>query len=341
LGSHVDTDDMIIFYDFPSIELFHNVVRFSEAFPDTVSKPLTYRGKVKLHGTCSGIRIVNKEVQAMSRTQFITPENDNAGFAKFVEETKQFWSQQNCDEDDNDITVFGEWCGPGIMGRTAINQIPNKVFAIFCVMVGVGETGLMVVDPHEIELFLGGVPPNTYILPWEGESFSVNFLDRPSLQETANMLNGVVARLEPCDPWVKATFGKDGICEGIVYYPIDEPELSRAKFTNFAFKAKGEAHKAAKTKEAVQVDPEVLKSIEGFVTMFVTEVRLEQALASLNQMVGGAIMKNVPLFLAWIEGDVVKESADELEASGLEWDQVKRAVQGAARTWYIAKMKAI
>jgi hypothetical protein len=104
------------------------------------------------------------------------------------------------------------------------------------------------------------------------------------------------------------------------------------------FKAKGEKHKVVKTKEAVQVDPEVAKSIGDFVTMFVTEARCEQGLNAIGNVLD---MKKTGDFLKWLSQDVLKESTAELEASQLTWEQVQKAVQVAGREWYSRKVKTI
>jgi len=63
----------------------------------------------KLHGTNAQILIVNDSIIAGSRTRWLTPEDDNYGFAKFVYDNR-----------DELITKlgpgrhYGEWCGPGI-----------------------------------------------------------------------------------------------------------------------------------------------------------------------------------------------------------------------------------
>jgi hypothetical protein len=46
--------------------------------------------------------------------------------------------------------------------------------------------------------------------------------------------------------------------------------------------------------------------------------------------------KKTGAFLQWIVADVKKESVAELEASSLTWAQVERAVQAAARKWFLA-----
>jgi hypothetical protein len=178
-----------------------------------------------------------------------------------------------------------------------------------------------------------------HILPWYGDVVVVDLAKKDSLPQVVDRLNDVVAEIEPCDPWVKATFGVEGTCEGIVYYPVYDgthsSDLTRKRFSDLSFKAKGDKHKVVKTKKTVRIDPEVAAGVEDFVKMFVTEPRLEQGLAA----VGYLDMRNVGQFIGWVCKDVEKESKDELAASGLEWKQVQRNVTQAARQWYVDKVK--
>lgn len=334
----------LAFEGFPSIEGFHNVIKSAERFMSVEPAlewpykgyvgPLArgeanYRGKIKLHGTNAGIRICCDEIVAQSRSQIITPQADNAGFARWVESTQDYWKGLT----DQDITVFGEWCGPGIMKGTAIQQIPNKIFAVFAIT----ENDQFICEPALIEALLPNRPDSIHVLPWHGEEFKVNYLDRENLQATADVLNKIVENVEPVDPWVKTTFGVDGIGEGVVYYPGAGETLPRDFFSSFSFKAKGEKHKGTKTREAVQIDPEVVASVDAFVEMFVTEARLEQGLSTLPSLE----MKNIGQFLKWVSSDVAKESEDELEVADLTWDDVQKSVQNRARNWFIAKHKVI
>lgn len=317
------------FVPFPSIEGFHNVVKFAKSYPHLITSPITYRGKIKCHGTNSAVFIENGEVMAQSRSQFITPIKDNAGFAKWVESTKDFWKDlPNC-------VVFGEWCGPGIMKGTALNQIPRKIFAVFAIEFLENVQDSFLVDPEVIGKVLANRHPDVYVLPWYGESFEVDFFNDANLRKTATMLNEFVDQVEPCDPWVKDTFGIEGTAEGIVYYP---DTMSKEVFSNCAFKAKGEKHRVVKVKEAVQIDPEIAENVDRFVEMFLTEARMEQGLAA----VGGSLeMKNIGAFLKWVSSDVFKESVAELEASNLTWEQVQKSIQNATRNWFIDKNKQI
>jgi hypothetical protein len=331
---------MLPFLAFPSIEGLHNIVRFTEVYPDFAKSPVYYRGKVKLHGTNAGITIHNGEVLAQSRTQGITPQNDNAGFAAYVESNKEYWAGIKFSQ--YPITIFGEWCGQGIMKGTAISQIGRKVFAVFAVVIHNDddkENHSFISEPYAIDTILGENRPDTvHTLPWYGESVLVDYADRESMQAAATYCSKVVDKIEPCDPWVKQVFGVEGTAEGVVYYPTGGEAITYKRFSDFAFKAKGEKHKTTKTKDAVQVNPEVAASVGEFVTLVVTPARLEQGLEATG---GKADMKNMGDFLKWFNGDVQKESMDELEVSKLLWSDVAKSVQGAARKWYMEKAKAI
>jgi hypothetical protein len=335
------------FVSFTEIEGFHNVVKTVQVYPHVAGTgKVPYRGKIKLHGTNAGVRVKNGEVEGQSRSQIISLKSDNSGFARWLEDKKDFFAKIKLDN----FTIFGEWCGRGIMKGTALNKLDKKIFAVFAIVIGdspvlvEGHEGdadyrEFIHNPAVIEELLAGRPDDVHILPWFGETYEANFNDRDTLVKLVDDLNKVIEEVEPCDPWVKTVFGVEGTGEGVVYYPYaNEKTITYKQFKDLAFKAKGEKHKVVKTKEAVQVDPEVAKSIEEFVTMFVTEPRLEQGVAALG---GTFEIKNTGNFLKWLSTDVLKESVDELEASGLTWEQVNGAVQVAARSWYIAKSKAI
>lgn len=315
------------FVAFPSIELFHNVVRGIYAEPPRI----TYRGKIKLHGTNASVRLKDGEITPQSRTRLISPEDDNAGFARWVEENKEYFKNIPA----SNHTIFAEWCGPGIMKGTAINQIPNKIFAVFAILIG---NDTMMVCPQKIENFLGANrPKDIHVLPWYDRQVTVDFNLTNTLQEVADCFSKIVENIEPCDPWVKKTFDIEGTAEGIVYYPSTGEDITKTMFENFAFKAKGEKHKVVKTKHIVQVDPEIASSVQEFVAMFVTGQRCEQGI----NVVGSLETKNIGAFLKWICTDIEKESKAELEASGLTWDQVQKNIQMNARNWFLEKSRKV
>ena len=349
----------------PEITSFHNVRKAVMKYPELCNSKfsITYRAKCKLHGTNSCVQIVAKdqspspemEVLAQSRSTILLATkgaiqgHDNAGFGAWVKSNEEAWKTINwanvravadthCPgKIVQSVCFFGEWVGNGIQRGTALNKLDNKVFALFAMMI--------VVEDEELPLFVGnpsGIKshcpeiPDTYVLPYHGEKIVVDYSkSAEDLQETADLLGKAVDEVEACDPWVKSTFGIEGIGEGLVYFPVSEEHLGRESFSNLAFKAKGEKHKVVKQKQTVQVNPETAASIDEFIELVVTEPRLEQGATE----VGGEFeTKKIGKFIGWVTSDVHKECQSELEASSLTWKQVTKAVTTKARLWYMHKI---
>lgn len=331
------------FMAWPDIVSFYNIRKYVVEYPEMLGakNSVTYRGKIKLHGTNAAVQILSDQVGAQSRTNIITPKNDNAGFAAWVEKNKTVWTK--IAQPLKEYIVFGEWCGPGINKGCAIHQIPSRIFAVFAIVKRHMQLNIaepyqedFIVNPAEIAKILP-VVPGMYIIPWYGEEIVINWLeDSAKLEPVAETITTIVDTVETCDPWVKDTFAIEGIGEGLVYYPISHS--GKQSFSNLCFKAKGEKHKIVASVKAAQVEPPKAENVEAFAALVLTEARLEQGVRAVN---GGELifdLRNTGKFLEWITKDVQKETADEMEASKLEWKPVSKTVATRARVWYMAKM---
>jgi len=334
-----------MFVKWTDIESLHHVVR-NYRKGEEAGYPIptvTFRPKIKLHGTNAGVRVQpNGAVVAQQRTMDCDSNNPNFGFRMWVEAKADFF--RSVASTTGQTVFFGEWCGSGIMDKCAIQQIGRKVFTIFAVSY-TGDEGEenLVTDPFYIERMFHNakvdLPTDIYILPWADGPITIDFNNREDLEAKAEFLSQRVLEVEACDPWVKATFGVDGIGEGLVYYPVFEKDLvQRELVTRPMFKAKGDKHKVAKTDKVVQVDVEKVNSVAAFVDMFVTEARCDQGVASLGNVIDPKMTGN---FLGWMCKDIEKESKAELEVSGLTWKDVSNALSKKARDWYISKTKCI
>lgn len=325
-----------------SIELLHNVRRTLLATRDALdpesSLPrITYRAKVKLDGTHAGIQVTPNGLVAQSRSRVLTPTDDNYGFAAWLQQAGL--SFEKLQDRHPHTVVYGEWCGPGIQKRTAITAIDRPIFVVFAIQVvdQAHDRSSLIVDPDDIRALLPE-HRDLFVLPWHGDPFVLDFEDPTRLETTTHTLNEAVHLVERRDPWVYDVFGVDGMGEGVVLYPIDhfahrdDGTLDRDDYVPLLFKAKGEKHQVVRQKQPVQIDPEVAQSIEGFADLFVTPTRMEQAVQEGCQ--GRLDMRHMGAFLKWLNQDIQKESQAELEASGLTWAQVHRAVSARARTWY-------
>lgn len=327
------------------IESFHNIRKYTQAYPNILNdNPVVcYRAKVKLHGTNAGIQIHSDgRVIAQSRTTELVNGEDNAGFAKWVESNKDKWAAI-ADDTDEEYVIFGEWIGPGIQKGVAVSEIPKKAFAVFAARHLATEDDILIVEPYLLQELVKDIP-DTYVLPWHNTPVDVNWEhSAEDLTLNVNAINEWVLAVEKNDPWVENIFGVKGTGEGLVFYPYSPGHQGLKNFNNLVFKAKGEKHKNIKTAAPAQVNAQAAANVQQFVDMVLTEARLEQGATFVGGKDGTIWfdMKLIGKFLAWIATDVQKETQDELEASGLTWDQVSKSVGNSARAWYLAKAKAL
>jgi len=283
----------------------------------------------------------DRTVTAISRTSIITPQSDNAGFAKWVDEHKEMWATFAAST--GTVVVFGEWCGPSIQKGVAVNQIPEKVFALFGTRI-VGDDEVDFIDqPWAMEGFANHFP-RCHVIPWlnGGEEFDVDWSASPEqLEPVLNRINQRVASVEECDPWVAEKFNVKGTGEGLVFYPINAPHRGYENFKNLCFKAKGEKHKVVERTKPAQADPTVAAGLADFASMVITPARLEQGVRAVADGELRFDPKLIGAFLAWISKDVIKETQAELAAAGLEEKAAVRACSDRARGWYVTEMKKL
>lgn len=363
------TENTVQHIKWPSIENFHNVYKSFHHVRDMQKTPkITYVAKPKLHGTNAAIQydVRNDRILSQKRTGLITPEDDNLGFARWVDSNsgllldgfrrgyEEFVAKKPV---IHNVVFHGEWVGPGIQKNTPLNQIPNKTFCVYAVEVvyeenDVKSTNEILYDPSYImeglEVLLGpdfeklGIK----IIPYARLDFNgfwvINFYDdKEKIQVVLDNINQLVKENEICDAWVKRTWGIEGPGEGFVFYPLPSANSEWTNFVSkdflsaFMFKAKGEEHRVAKDKESTRIDPELLRKSSEFAEKFVTESRCLQAVD--EGCKGEYNVSHTGNFLKWLVSDIYKEAHDELEASGIEWKKVSQACASKGREWYMKK----
>lgn len=322
------------FISFPSIVNFYTLRRTVKKHK-IITKPIEYKCKIKLHGTNCGIIILpTGQVMAQSRTQIIGTGNDNVGFSKWVDTNSSHWSKLASGEQ---ITVFGEWCGPNVQKGTAANKVGKYFFAVFAIQIGdktVDNLTSLIVEPTTIEQYIAGIP-DVYTLDWYTPGdITIDFLNMASSTSVVSHINNLVSLIEPCDPWVEKTFGVRGICEGLVYYPqVFAP--TRWDFTNLAFKAKGEQHKVVNTQPAC-VDVPIISTPTEFAKLTCTLSRLEQAF--IQGCLGKKEKNQIGNFIAWLINDIKKETQLELKTNNISWNSAKEDIKNIGRKWFMEKI---
>lgn len=360
-----------MFRKFTSIELFHYVLKSADHAPRHYPAWVDYRAKVKLHGTNAAIGCDGGKIFAQKRTGKINIENDNYGFAAWLEGNKHLLENKlpNCH-------IYGEWIGPGVQNKVAAAKIPGRCFAIYDIF----RDGYHFYKPEDIYDFM-----ETYagldlvdlenmdieIIGWHSafeNELRIPLFDREKCRTIIEEQEKIVQAVDQIDPWILENFGVEGHGEGLVYYPVsdsfyegahykpeltDSPEILRYRammgclgvrddvFNSLVFKAKGTSHERGKKREgpALQLSPEKIATHNEFVAKFVTEERMNHIAREYCN--DDFRMENTGTFLKNFCQDVCRESRVELEANGIEWNEVQKSVQRAAARWFTMKAKAI
>lgn len=300
---------------------------------------ITYKAKVKLHGTNAAVVISQEGVTALSRTEVLMGGHDNAGFAAWVRSLAGvFLGLTRHTEEGHRLVIHGEWCGPGIQKGVACSSLERKIFAVFALRFIDSEENELgfIDDPVSIWKYIRDIDDMT-VIPWynNGEEFVIDWAkSAEDIQPVVDHINECVLAVEKCDPYIKSRFKIEGTGEGLVFYPqSDTPKYKL--FCDWAFKAKGEKHKIVAKSKPAQLDPVVSATASEFAENVCTLARLEQFAGSTLDV------RNTGIFLKNIIADIEKECGPELTVSGLDKRVAHMACSDRARKWYIEKCKTL
>jgi hypothetical protein len=344
------------FLSFPSIEKFRNSVfsvtnRARYVGPDENGDPiydetlllptLTFTGTTKLHGrnAAIGIDLSDNDYWMQSRSNIITPENDNAGFACHMVEmfnADEFYDNEfyklfdpirsKLAELGKKIIFYGEWCGKGIQKGVAISEL-EKMFVIFAICCINGEESTWLTKDIVSKVRL---PEKRIFNIYDGPTFDITIdFNKPEL--ATKKLDILTDRVEQECPFSKL-FDIKGIGEGIVWV-CQDPEWNIPKIW---FKVKGSKHETTKgkTKKLAPHEVEIAQNVLEFAQRVVTDARCEQALDVLRQENKPLQRSSLGDFIRWIMHDVIKEESDIMEESNLNQKQVSANVSKIAKNWF-------
>jgi hypothetical protein len=244
-----------------------------------LNQPLTL--SVKIHGTNAAFRTDGKEIWCQSRTRIITPMNDNAGFAQWIEGHKS-WILDYYHMNDycGVVTIFGEFAGRGIQKKVGVSEM-EKFFYIFH---GQGAQGADFVNKEE------RFYPHMSVSDW----------GNGSLMERLEFIKDEID--SEC-PFYKAMTGKVGVGEGLVAFNQSGIPL---------FKFKGKSHEISEPK--TPKPPEELNQCTLDELGFATTERLNQIYL---QVGGGRILNlpEIPIYSHAVLDDIISEEG-KISAKG-------------------------
>ena len=347
---------------FPHIYLLHNVlayVKHVNTDPEVpehfrVTKPVTFTGTIKLHGSNCGVvwDAATDTLQAQSRETVLTPEADYKGFAQFVA-TNAVAIRSLIIHDVawlkllgtvRKVALYGEWVGQGVVAKpkgSAVSTFAGRHWALFAVFATFGDdveaTNVSYIMMPSLA-HMRDLPPSIGTVRSAGNwSVTIDFNDPASVEAGLAAATAAVDQVGAQCPYGKL-HGLTGAGEGIVWMPEGEFQGREDLY----WKHKTEAHSVVDTatvRERPAVAPDVAETIADFVASMVTDNRLHQGLDVLEQQGLGAEKRNTGKFVQWLAADVEREGSLALDEQGLTWAQVSGPVTVKAREFFLARAK--
>jgi hypothetical protein len=331
-----------MYQPFPKIHAYHDTISHARRL-GCAPGARAYRGTVKLHGSNAGVRVPRSgEIFPQSRNRSLTLESDNFGFAAFAL-THEAAIRELADAIKrrvglHDVTLFGEWIGPGVQKGVAIAQLPARQWVLFAA----AATGLG--TPVYLDLDTCGRPcaPDAGIhnvLEAEHVTISIDLTSPASCSAAMDTINAATERVENACPWA-ARFGLEGIGEGLVWTPAggyDDPGLC---FKSKGVKHKGE-HKGPRASAPARMTAEQFATIDAFVAARVDGERVAQGIDHVRELGKPIDMTSTGAFLVWISGDIFAECQAEILAMGVDTARLHKAITAAAaQAWRAAVAEA-
>jgi hypothetical protein len=274
------------FKPWPKIPSFKNWLKENDI--SELSQPIFC--SVKIHGTNAAIGIDGQKVWAQSRSQIITPVNDNHGFATWLKGHEE-WLLERYRERGlvGDILIFGEFAGKGIQKGVGVSEM-EKFFYIF---------------PDKN--FIGRLFVNSEKRFFEHLIVKAGLsTDESRLTTMKDKLDQLVQKIDSCCPFYETMTSKQGIGEGIVVYNQKNVPL---------FKVKGESHTIKNSSTPrVPIDPQ-LEIETQLQVKFGTAERLTQVYQSLTGGDGILDLQDIPRYIRAVIVDIESEEGELLPKS--------------------------
>lgn len=294
---------------------------------------LTFEITTKIHGTNAGIGIDDDgNIYAMSRSKVLIPgQSDNAGFAVFVESHKD-WFKETLEYMKSQflgaqVFLYGEWCGRGIQGTVAVNQIDKRLVLFTMKVVDASGEGCYFRIPKEIQC----PEQNIFNIREIGtRKIEIDF-NKPS--ESLDELLKIVDEVEAECP-VGKYFGVEGIGEGVVVANYDIGNKRE-----HIFKVKGEKHCGSSKAKSKKHKPKNLTPEENDLREVVADEvtpiwRLEQSIENVCPHNEPPSMRDLGGIIKWVRNDIIKEDLDIITKNKLELSDLNSYINSIIKKWF-------
>jgi len=295
---------------------------------------IQYQGTYKIGGTNTSIGFKDGNVWYQSRNNILDedhPISDMAGFKAYCQENDiaaLVWDRiQNLyfPDDEDEVIVYGEWCGKDIKDAHSISQLDKKVWIIFAVKIN---------GKYEVNTKDLSCPPYFYnVKEWGMIQIFIDFDNykwgcwEKNCEAPEHIQNMIDKMTLECQ--VAESFGIQGLGEGLVLTTMTksvrsgEPMFLKLKNSRYE-----------KTKVAPKIETIQNPAVKEFVTEVCSTARLMQFI---NQMGTEGIsieMRNVKTYQDYVVNDIIKECSKTEADLGLNKRDWEAAVRRTATVYY-------
>lgn len=338
-----------------SIDQYRNIVKtiqwLSEKLP--AGHPAEFQATLteKIHGTNASVCFSEKDgLWVQSKNNIITPENDNAGCAAFVEERRELFIDlirkianigvYGIDLNENIVTLYFEWCGGNIQKNSCVSGLDKRAiffnhFKVSGLEEEVSDDGLVLNEdwlPLPRIVFWEEHKENNLFHVSDFGEWKVT-IDPNAPGVAQNQMVQLVEDIEAKSP-IGLKFGEENIGEGVVGIIWHAGEMYR-------FKVKGDKHSKTKVKKLNKADTETEAKINDFAQYACPAWRLEQAwqtVFGIENEKREPTVKATGNFLRAVHQDIIKEEIDVLQERGLTTKQVNAKISKIAREWFMEQL---
>lgn len=329
-------------------------------YDTTIPLPtLNFMCSEKVHGTNAGVSYSKSlGFWVQSKEKIIVNDDDNQACARFATENQDEWMniinklalENNIDLDTKIITIYFEWAGGSITGKSALSGLPKSsvIFQHFKVsaLAPIYDINMRETDFTWLETCLTDANPIKEWISCE-DSGIYNIMNSKYWELTVDLNKAkgefeqfqtlVTDTIEPQSPLGKL-LGKDtNIGEGLVGIVEFNGNL-------FRMKVKGSKHVKGKAKPLPPVDTELENKKIAFVNEHgCTATRLEQGYEQVFDLGNGGIpsKKGTGDFIRWMITDIQKEEQRSLVNNELTFADIEKYVKKSAQLWFFDMLNTV
>lgn len=284
---------------------------------DSPYPTLKFRGTVKIHGSNSAIvKYADGHYEYQSRERVLSIEADNCCFMLNM-------LNKNIDKLFEGIAfkescaIYGEWCGNGVQGKTAISNLSKRLI-LFAIRIDDVYHNFYDYRHLKIE------EQDIYnIFQFENYELDIDF-NYPEIAQ--NKLIEYTNNIEKQCP-IGMYFGVEGIGEGAVW------EYNNGT-VRYIFKVKGKKHQNSKVKKMASIDIEEVQNIRDFVEYAVTENRLKQGLDKMKELCVPYEKSSTGIYVKWAYNDVIKEEQDTIVKNKIDPKKIGSYISKKAKNFW-------